>query len=304
MGFTKVFGQIGGGADFRDHFIYPDQIWASPWGFAGSAVGRLDGMSFMLGKLHLILAFVGLLTLSKPVFLAFVFLLASIFLTTNFSQFIWEAVKPMAFIQYPWRFLTLATFFASFSAGAVTLWLPGKKVIKWAVIIALILVMLSLNIKYFRPQKYLPIVAGDYISDENLKWKTSKISDEYLPKDFLVPQNLSEVAWEKIILTRGTAELKNQILKPHQYSFEVSAQTDAEILVNLAYFPGWKLWISGKETQPTLDSGRIKLSLPPGSHNILLKFTDTPIRTLANLITLISLLVFIILVIDRHFRKT
>jgi len=289
MGLTKVFGQIGGGADFRDHFVYLDQIWASPWGFAGSAVGRLDGMSFMLGKLHLILALVCLLTLSKSALLAFAFLLVSIFLTTGYSQFIWEAIKPMAFIQYPWRFLALSTFFASFCAGAVTLWLPKKKVIKWAVSAALILGLLFLNIKYFQPQTYLNLGVKNYINEENLKWKTSKISDEYLPKDFPVPQNSSEVAWEKIKLIKGVAEFKNQILKPHQYSFEILAQTDSEILVNLAYFPGWELWINGKEAKSTLDSGRIKQSVPAGSHKILLKLTNTPVRTLANLISLISL---------------
>lgn len=289
MWFTKVLSQIGGGADFRDHFVYLDQIWASPWGFAGSAAGRLDGMSFMLGKLHLILALVCLLTLSKPVFLAFGFLLISIFLTTNYSQFIWEAIKPMAFIQYPWRFLALSTFFVSFCAGAVTLRLPKKKVIKWAVSVALILVLLFLNVKYFRPQIYLNLGAKDYINEENLKWRTSKISDEYLPKDFPVPQNSNEVAWEKIELIKGMGEVKNLAIKPHQYSFEVSAQTDSEILVNLAYFPGWKLWINGKETKPILDSGRIRLPLPAGSHKVLLKLTDTPIRTIANLVSLISL---------------
>src|SRR3989344_680609 len=42
--FTNVLSQIGGGADFRDHFVCMVQLWQSPWGFGGSAAGCVDGM--------------------------------------------------------------------------------------------------------------------------------------------------------------------------------------------------------------------------------------------------------------------
>ncbi len=60
MNQTNVASQIGGGADFRDHFVCIGQFWNSAWGFGGSAPGCLDGLSFKLGKLHIILTVLSL----------------------------------------------------------------------------------------------------------------------------------------------------------------------------------------------------------------------------------------------------
>ena len=46
MKYTNVLSQIGGGADFRNHFICLGQLWDSQWGFGGSAQGWIEGLSF------------------------------------------------------------------------------------------------------------------------------------------------------------------------------------------------------------------------------------------------------------------
>ncbi len=48
--------------DYADHFLCLSQVWSSAWGFAGSASGcASDGMSFMLGKIPLLLGSAGIL---------------------------------------------------------------------------------------------------------------------------------------------------------------------------------------------------------------------------------------------------
>jgi len=328
MRLTKVFGQIGGGADWRDHFIFLDQLWASPWGFAGSSPGRLDGMSFMIGKLHLVLVVLSLLAMgwflkkkekknAYAILAAFGLFVLSIFFTHQMSTPIWQAIPLMAFVQYPWRFLVFTVFAASFMAGAVRLWfnllppLPTKvgssvatneespsmeagggfnknHKITYIGGGVIILILLFFSLKYFQPQTYFDVSAADYINEENIKWETSKISDEYLPKDFPRPQNKNEVAWGKVAVLMGEAEIKNLKLKPHQYSFELKAGEKAEILINTAYFPGWKVWVDGEEIKVTLDNGKIKFTPPPGEHKVIVRFANTPIRALANLISLVS----------------
>ena len=61
MKLTNVGKIISGEFNFSDHFVFWDQLWNSAWGFAGSAKGRMDGMSFKIGKLHLIFALSGLI---------------------------------------------------------------------------------------------------------------------------------------------------------------------------------------------------------------------------------------------------
>lgn len=292
MNLTKVLGQLGGGADFRDHFVYLDQLWASPWGFGGSAPGRLDGMSFMIGKLHLLVVFISLFLVPRAriLILSFIVFVLAVFLTTQSSRPIWEAIPLLAFVQYPWRFLTLAILAAAFASGAVVT--IFKKFI-WPVSGVLVLALLLLNVKYFQPQSFNGLTNVDYLAQQKIKWETSKISDEYLPKDFPMPTSRNDVAWEKLAILSGQAQLSHLNLKPHQYNFSLSVQTPTEILVNIAYFPGWKVWANQKEITPAIVDGKIRLSFTPGDYAVVLKFTNTPVRTLANLISLVSFLVLL-----------
>lgn len=294
MKFTKVFGQLGGGANFRDHFVFADQLWASPWGFGGSAPGRLDGMSFMVGKLHLLLVVLSFLTFSRISLLAISFLLLSIFFTIGCSRSIWEAIPVMAFIQYPWRFLALVTFFASFAIGSLGRWQKKSLV--------LVLILLVFNLKYFRPQFYLPLKTAGYLNEENIKWKTSKISDEYLPKDFPVPVSPEEVAWEKVVVLSGEAEVKDLKKKSLLTSFIAETKTPTEILLNTAYFPGWEISVNNRGIKPLIDSGRIKLNLPAGNYSVESRFKNTTVRTFANWLTLLSLFGFLLVLKYQHDR--
>jgi hypothetical protein len=320
MDLTKVAGQLGGGANWRDHFVFADQLWASPWGFGGSTAGRLDGMSFMIGKLHLFFAALSLIVLlsgrlsffrkvkkdqKAAMAIGVGFLALSIFLTNQISQPIWDIFKPMAYIQYPWRFLIFATFAASFLAGSATIWLkefqkefqdhPGLGRIfipgsSWILGGLMVSALLGLNGKYFQPQYLEAVKAEDILSDENVKWTTSKISDEYLPKDFPVPQNRNEVAWGKLAVISGQAEVETLSFKAHRYDFSVRANTRAEVLLNTAYFPGWQVWVDGELVKPKIDRGKIKLTLSQGEHFLTSRFTNTPIRNVSNLVSLISFL--------------
>jgi hypothetical protein len=59
--------------------------------------------------------------------------------------------------------------------------------------VLLILVLLFFNTKFFVPQKSLEVNAAYYTNEYALKWTTSKISDEYLPKNIKKP-NTAEAA--------------------------------------------------------------------------------------------------------------
>ena len=218
MKYTNVLSQIGGGANFLDHYVCFSQLWSSPWGYGGSAKGCVDGLSFMAGKLHILISiasFIGVIFLffikkqkqntekiliTSFSFLGFVF---SVFLTLETSKFVWQAIPLMAFFQYPWRFLLMISFFSSLMAGSF-IWLisflPLKRFFPHFVLetgAILILVLLFLNVKFFVPQKSLPVDSNYYTNEFSLKWTTSKISDEYLPKDIKKPKNANEALLNK-----------------------------------------------------------------------------------------------------------
>jgi hypothetical protein len=305
MGLTRVSEQIGGGANFRDHFVYLDQLWASPWGFGGSAPGRLDGMSFIIGKLHFLVGLLSLFWLSRRgvIILGWGFLILAVFLLTGYSNFLWASLPVMAFLQYPWRFLAMVILAISFLAGAFFLFLSKRG--KLFLGVGLSLVMISLNLKYFRPQNFLNKTAADYLARENILWTTSRISDEYLPKDFLRPQKKEEVAWQKLEILQGKGVLKRQKVRSNQQFFDLEAKTEGEVVLNTAFFPGWRVLVDDQEREPIVKSGRMEVFLPTGTQRLEVKFVNTNLRNLANLISLTSAGFFMFFrLVKRPWQKT
>ena len=302
MRLTKVFNQIGGGADFRDHFVFLDQLWASPWGFGGSAPGRLDGLSFMVGKAHFLL--VGLILFifltrvvrkqTKSLLAGGLLLsgfLLSLFFTLPISAFVWRLVPPMAFIQYPWRFLGPAILFGSVLIGGLLILLGKKETSKAILIFFLSAGLIVFSLKYFKVQTVINKTDSDYLSEENIKWEISKISDEYLPSDFPVPQKQEEIVWNKIIVLTGMAETEERENLFTEQKFLIKVEDRGEILVNTTFFPGWQAELNGQNIEPEIYRGKMKFVLPLGEHLLRTEFKDTPIRKVANVVSLGFLLV-------------
>lgn len=324
MQYTNIMSQIGGGANFLDHFVCLDQLWDSHWGFGGSVSGCLDGMSFKIGKLHIalsLLAFVVLIfflikdKIKKhkalvPLLLSIIGFLFSIFFMLDISKIIWETIPFMAFLQYPWRFLILASFFSSFGVG-FTVWFieniirKQKTSVKISFVYAVVLIFLLIffNTKLFQPQTYLAKDAKNYTSEQELKWRVSKISDEYMPKDFSKPVSYIEVANDLGFLRDKTIQIsqlrvKTQIIEAAVYSFGKK-----DLNIEIAPFPAWKAYVDDKEAKINRTDKGLELFLPEGKHIIKLIFEQTAIEKIANIISIIGVAMLILGIIRRSLLK-
>lgn len=300
--FTKVETLTGGTNHFSSHFLYLDQLWDSPWGYAGSAPGRADGMSFKVGKLHLLIAalgFVWLLQSKKSnslykeiAVLTSAGLALAIFFMLSISLPIWNLVPLLAYVQYPWRLLSFTTFFVSLGAGFFTLWGQARDYRKAFLIFVCVLlgVVVIFNFKYFKPQIIKNVSPYDYTSTERIAWDISKISDEYLPKDFPTPSSPNELPSEKITISDAII-IESSDVKPHFISLVISAKSAAEIVFSIAYFPGWTVVVDSNTVQSVVRDGKIVLPVSEGRHVVTLYFQNTPIRNIANIISLLALVV-------------
>ena len=303
--FTDVYSALGGGSDFRHHFVCLTQFWYSPWGFAGSGPGCVDGVSFELGKLHIlivliassglffarknILQFLGLsLSLSMSVF--------SIFLMTAYSRSIWEVVSPMEFFQFPWRFLLLTSFSMSFAGGFI-LWFLSKKVKNSVFMFVTSSIILAGLIFYYQklfyPQNITSDPSENYTNERSLRWFTSKISDEYMPKDFPTPTNENEVAGGKIGIESDKGEVKYIVQKTGKLEAEVTLNESSQIFINIAKFPSWNFYLDGEKIDPREDRGRFIMILPEGKFRIVAVFEQTNIEKLSNFISFSGVLLLL-----------
>lgn len=292
--YTNVTSQIGGGADFRDHFICWQQLWQSKWGFGGSAPGCIDGLTFKIGKLHIIsvLSVILFLFLRKRfhynntyhhsvVFFAFLGFIVAVFFTLEPSRFIWETIAPMVYLQYPWRFLVFASFFSSFLAGATILLVNNR----WSG--AVLIFLLYFNVQLFQPQTIFPKTASDYVNEHNIKWTTSKISDEYMVRGFAKPNSEIDIVQQRVSFGEVKADKTQELI------FTINEPQDRELLINVAPFPAWEVLLDGKRTDYISSNNGIRVLIPKGQHEVRLVFLSTIVEKLANTISLISVLTLV-----------
>jgi len=315
-------------ANYKLHFVYLRQLWQSPWGYGGSIYGLEDGLSFAVGKPHLILSFLagilGIYLLWKRkragLFFVFCFLLFafSLFMTSFHSQLIWDRLKPLWYLQFPWRFLIFAALFSSLLAGGMVgylfNWLKKNQWWKWVAVMIPIAMTIVLSQDYFKPERYLEVNDSDYTSEEDLKWRVSGLSFEFVPKG--VATKLSDIDTTQLDITQeeiaksshqvlsGDLEVKEIKNLPHKKIFETKGE--GELRVNVYHFPGWRAFID-KEEIKIKETGKLKLvtlDLPAGEHQVEVVFANTPVRSLANIISLAAIAILLIggLGVKKNFR--
>lgn len=288
---TLVIGYF----NYLAHYLDIRQIFFNiNWGYGSSELGPADSMSFALGHLHWIIPLVVVIGMwfswrlkhhRGLIFFLTASLLFSLFMTHSKSTFLWQAIKPLEFLQFPWRFMTLAVFTASFLSGAFAL-VFNRRV--W-VAISMALVI-ALNANYFQPRLWLPDMT-DTKKFSGREWQllvTSGIFD-YLP--IFAPRPPADAAGNAVDIVEGKGEVFILDKRTNRQEYRISIDTPTAIAqLQTYYFPGWRVWVNGHETKidPYADKllGRIEVKLEKGNHQVEARFTDTPVRQIANIISL------------------
>lgn len=311
-------------ANYKLHYVFPSQFWYSPWGYGGSIAGPFDGLTFQLGKLHVgfvifsvLLAILYFLKKNKfddylknfTLFLSL--LLFSLFMCTSLSSFIWDNIKYLWYLQFPWRFLTFANLFIAIT-GAYSIFFISEivkvkdnffrigKYIAPLLLIATFLVVLFKYQKYFHPQKYLDINDRSKTSFEEIAWRVSRSSFEFIPRGVvtkkselgttitaITPQELPRSPFEVL---NGRADIKILENKSADKKFQSTSNADIFFKLNTYNFPGWVGYIDSNKIAVD-DNNKYKLitvTVPAGQHIINFKFENTPIRNVANFMSAFS----------------
>lgn len=297
--FVRSTELISGYFDYRGHFVEIRQFFTPSWGYGASLWGaKDDGMSFQVGLAHwftLALSLVLTLVFRKSravVFLTLflvVELLFSLFMQHNKSTPIWLTFPTLAFTQFPWRFLGISIFFISITGGALGMYLK-----RWAAVLGVLLALgvVAFNIEYFHPESfYLDSVDDHYASAAVFA------VDDKLPKDYL-PVWVKSLKEEKVLLPHtleGEATVFDFNKKSSSANFNIKILKRADVEIPITYFPGWEVWANGNKVtqEEPSKSGLIRVKLPEGDYQIKLNFSNTTVRSLGNIITLLSALVIV-----------
>ncbi len=292
---------------YSEHFkglrkLFLDNSWKYGNSIREVPGGEKDGMSYQIGTVHLlvmILAVIGIyLNRNKQKFQIFIaallllVILAGIFMIHPRSQFIWDLLKPqIRYVQFPWRFLLLISFSVSLLGGGVVgLW--QKIAPKYLVLGSLILVwgIVAFNTGFFMPDKYLYHTEQQWLSGDLWKLQQRKAILDYLPRSAAeAPAAVIDKDYD--ILT-GKARVSNFKSGSNWFSLEADVYSHTILRIYNYDFPTWRVTVDGNPAEIDVKNnlGLITLLLGEGNHQIEGKLTDSPVRQLGNLLTVIGLI--------------
>ncbi len=216
--------------------------------------------------------------------------LISIFLATPASYFIWKFL-PVSFIQFPFRFLSLAVPSVSFLAAAVVFVLPDRKKLVMA---GIILVLTFFSAKpYLFPESYQFLPDTFYSTNQD----STTVKNEYMPK--WVKQIPAVMARERVSVLTGHESIQNLSANGNKAAFSLYSPEKSLIQFNTIYFPGWTVKVNGKEVPVSYNNnnGLIRFFVNPGNSNVNIFFSETPLRMFSDLLSLLSLVVLFALII-------
>lgn len=293
--------------NFRAHFVAVGQFFSTFWGYGSSLWGDKDGLSFQIGLVNwVIIVLSGTLAFlnkarKETVFL-FVFLFASflmsLFMQHNKSAFIWEAIPILAFIQFPWRFLGISIFLVSILGGLLVFLSKGRLYIP----ISIIFISVILNFNYFKPNQYVSYDFFDKFLKEESMQKGVDLTKDYLP---IWVKVLTEEEIKTPLVDEGEVIIEGFERRSSSAYFNASVKTDSLITIPITYFPGWQIKVNDtrlEQNEPN-EFGLINFNLSKGEYNVLAEFKDTFIRSIGNVISLISLFVIALILLKDKLKS-
>jgi uncharacterized membrane protein YfhO len=149
--------------------------------------------------------------------------------------------------------------------------------------------LVLVSVKFFVPGQYLQVDSNYYTNAYALQWSTSKISDEYMPKNFKRPNNQNEIA-SYLSLNSKIITVKNVSMKTQSIAFDIDASKAQDLIIPLAYFPSWQGYVDGKRIVVKDNNGKIEISVPNGQHKLMFIFKENRIELIADVISLAGIL--------------
>ncbi len=221
----------------------------------------------------------------KTVWLGLVLTIAALFVMQPVSQFFWSTIPLLRMFQFPWRLLNVTAFSLALLGGVVFV---RKKTPMWVMVSVATLTILS-TVVYFRPPLGFDQINEQYFWDYPLN--TTFFGE-------------TDVIWsagpagsfpkERFALVGGIGEIINTQKHETRHTFTVKAETDVQIVDHTQYFPGWRVYSNGTkipiEFQDQNWRGLITFRLPAGTHQVRVVWEESPIRQIAEGITLLAVI--------------
>lgn len=289
------------------HVVYPQQLFSIAWHTAGiSVAGPEDKMAFSLGLLHVGCSVAGFLLSRKNIIHAFSFCvyLFLIFLMLPVSSWLWENVSTFKYVQFPWRLLAVISIYQILCIMGVNNLPENYKASRTSFLLILLCFAFLLNGKQISVNGMLDDVDNIVtrgVRSIKYQFNSLTVKHEYLPRTTPARQIKTPRGNKTVI------ESSNEIsAKPiegnntYKIKYELTAETETDVIINQLYFPGWHIEVNDKTIPPNTlkkninQDGRLRLHLPrKGKYKVIAYYNGPPYQGILFSISLSTLVLFI-----------
>jgi len=314
--FVHVDSMTSGYFNYMAHYADINQMFFSRyWGYGGSTWGPDDRMSFSIGQFQwiaaLVASFVALINFKKNkaislmIFISVFFGFVYAFLAHSKSLPIWEHLPLLQYAQFPWRLVALIVFYFSFVVGYLSTISLGK-FWKKSIFIALSIGVVIWNIQFFHIERPVRVTFEEKMQGKQWVLQVTGGIFDYLPRSAILPPGDPAFTIPQYTFGQGGIQYFSSGTNWMKFTAVVSSP-NAKIMLPLFNFPGIITKVDGQKIANTYDPdlGRVTINLEKGIHSISTQIGNTPVRTISDILTLISLLVLIKIVQHaiRHARQ-
>ena len=225
----------------------------------------------------------------------------AIALGTTGALVLWQSSDVLSIIQYPWRLLLVISPILALFTGAIVQGVSNPRIRPYLVLVLLLLIVVANYPRLDWMPAYSPramdMTASTIAQIDKLKGaieggeRLSSVQ-EFKPK------------WADVNLLLDDSTIDDSISPDvvlHQansfaYDMTVTTPDNTPLRLNSFYFPGWKATTdtdANLRTYPSTNLGLLTIDIPSGQHHIFVSKSETGLERLAEIISLITLLLLI-----------
>ncbi len=204
------------------------------------------------------------------------------------TNFFWEYLPKLKFVQLPWRWLVpLNVVFAIVLAAAIR-----RRTTRLVVLALIVVAMFALSSRVLAPW-WDTADDIELIHESIVTGAGYEGTDEYVPRG-ADAYEIKPVAPRVEVLPPSAGTVDITEWQPESRAFTVHLNHPSELALKLFSYPAWRVEVNGRAVHTgTRDvTGQMMVSLPAGTSHVDVSFRRTRDRTIGDLVSLVVLIFF------------
>lgn len=285
--------------DYALHYTSATDLFFERSGDYGFLLGLSDGTPVQIGWFHWALAALavpagallwrsGRRVPAVGVAALCVAFAIGVFMATAASEVVWDAFGPLAYLQFPWRYLGLVSIASAGLAGAWFAVLNERPVaLRLALALVVVGVLIGTGRTYFHSEYRFDVSEGDVLHGEAFAYLYGGSIRDYLPE---AVDQIPEPRDARAEIVSGEGEVVSARAGSDWLTLEIEAKGPVAIEASVFDFPEWRVRVDGEEVshKANAPNGLITFDVAAGAHEIELNLEDTNVRRAGNVISLVS----------------